>query len=103
MRKELLKEMEARGEKGIPASIAGRGMTVTIAGKKIKLPDDTICCGTVITEPDERIQPPRPTFFLRITRGNSTITIAPSNGYIAAEKIAPGEEGAFDFLKKALQ
>ncbi|MDP6403129.1 MAG: hypothetical protein QF467_06240 [SAR202 cluster bacterium] len=37
-----------------------------------------------------------------IGRGNSTIAVSAPSGAIFEEKVAPGEEGAFDFLKEAL-
>jgi hypothetical protein len=38
-----------------------------------------------------------------IRRGNSSTTVNPKTGALGPEVLAPGEEGAFTFLKEALR
>ncbi len=80
-----------------------KGMTITIAGKKIKLPDDTYIEHNVydITASPGKNAPETPYFV--IARGNSRILVPKRSGKIYSETIAPGEEGAFNFLKEALK
>lgn len=80
-----------------------KGMTITIAGKKIKLPDDAYIAHDVssVTRSPGKTGPETPYFV--IARGNSKILIPQRSGKIYSETIAPGEEGAFNFLKEALK
>lgn len=103
---ELWKEQE-RQEQAIPGRItrAGpetKGATITIAGKKIKLPDDVYWDG--IVGPINclaGIPCGRPPMII-IVRGKSTLGVNFNSGQITGETIAPGEDGAFAFLDKEL-
>ncbi len=80
-----------------------KGMTITIANKKIKLPDDAYIkhyATEGIVSPG-KTGPETPLYV--IARGNSIIVIPKGSGKIYSETIAPGEEGAFNFLKEALK
>lgn len=82
---------------------ATKGMTITIKGKKVKLPNDAYIEYYVtegIPSPGAKM-PELP--ILIIARGNSRIDISKGSGTINRETIAPGEEGAFNFLKEALK
>ncbi len=80
-----------------------KGMTITIAGKKIKLPDDAYIEYDVssVTISPGKTGPETPYFV--IARGNSRILVPQHSGKIYSETIAPSEEGAFNFLKEALK
>ena len=106
-RQERIKELEALGQAPGPgvksAGPQTKGFTVVVAGKKIKLPDDAYI-GAIVSEvvciPG---QPCSKAPLLGIQRNNSYIIVSIPTGRIDKEVIAPGEEGAFDFLKRALQ
>lgn len=78
---------------------ATAGATVTVAGKEIKLPADTIVslyvtsrnCGN---EPD---CPDVPRYVLK--RGESFISVEETSGKLWHETIGPGEVNPFEFLK----
>ena len=80
-----------------------KGMTIPIAGKQIKLPDDAYVEHYVIvgTASPGKVPPPTPYFV--IARSNSRVIVPTGSGKIYSETIAPGEEGAFNFLKEALK
>ena len=80
-----------------------KGITLTIAGKKIKLPDDAFVEHNIVDAVGPAGGPRIETPVLVLKRGNSTLSISVTSGKIHEEKLAPGEEKAFDFLKKALQ
>lgn len=68
-----------------------RGTETCIAGKTVKLPDDAELGG---------FAPLLPHSPQSIIRGNSVISIGVHDGTITGGRIAPGEEGIFDFLKE---
>jgi hypothetical protein len=79
------------------------GGIILIAGKSIRLPDDAYHASTVLTVECRWGQPcPQPPLDT-ITRGRSRITVSRPTGQIVEEHIAPGEEGAFDWLREALR
>ena len=80
-----------------------KGMTITIAGKKVKLPDDAYIEYYVtegIPSPGARM-PDLPLYV--IARGKSMISVSRGSGKIDREIVALGEEGTFNFLKEALK
>lgn len=79
-----------------------RGSTIRLAGKVVTLPSDAYVSRYIIEGlcPPGQKCPELPIYEIR--RGNSTIMVSAKSGAIIEEKIAPGEEGAFDFLKRAL-
>ena len=99
------KDMEERGyiTKSPAIKPIMKGATVTIKGKKIKLPDDAYRDSRITEIYPVGGKKPWETPYLVIVRANSRIFVAENSGYILREETAPGEETAFDFLKKALQ
>jgi hypothetical protein len=71
-----------------------------IAGQFVQLPPD----GYVNRELDPTQCPTGPacpeTSLYEIVRGGSTVTIGVTTGTIYSEDLAPGEETAFDFLRR---
>ena len=105
-REEILRE-DIASDRGILIPIAGpktAGQTISIAGVFIKLPIDAYLNGIVVSgvctigDDSPCIFGP----FQIIKRGNSTISVSTSTGEIVHEEVAPGEDGAFDFLKDGL-
>ncbi|MBI4287424.1 MAG: hypothetical protein HY671_03210 [Chloroflexi bacterium] len=80
-----------------------KGVTITLAGKKIKLPEDAFIEHNIVDVVSPPGGPRIETPVLVLRRGNSTISISVPSGKVHEEKLAPGEEKAFDFLRKALQ
>ena len=81
----------------------GKGKQVRVAGIDVQLPPDAYVEYTIV---DGFPCPPAtqgvscaeiPFYWLR--RGNSRIGVEMKSGTMFREQIAPGEEGAFDFLK----
>lgn len=80
-----------------------KGMTITIGNKKVKLPGDAYIKHYVVDVIPSRGKPRPETPAFVIARGNSTIWVGAHSGRMEHENIAPGEEGAFNFLKEALR
>ena len=110
---EFSNELESRGlgSMGFWGGPLTGGTEVTIAGKKIRLPDDAQLDGVVVSVLpaislddggcaicDRLDDLP----WLNIVRGDSKITVGLNTGVVVGGRIAPGEEEAFDFLKEAL-
>lgn len=76
-------------------------MTIRIKGIDIKLPDDAYVEGLVMEVDVFKGQTPELPYYI-IVRGSSRISVTERTGRILREVTAPGEENAFDFLKKAL-
>ena len=76
---------------------------IHVAGRDVELPPDAFVDTYIITVlcVVGRPCPEAPYYVIR--RGNSTIVVSRRSGTLRDEKIAPGEEGAFDFLKPALK
>jgi hypothetical protein len=80
---------------------ATRGAVIHVAGREVQLPPDAfiersvaaVLCGGGLPCPET------PFYILR--RGNSTVSVSLRSGARFDEQIAPGEEGAFDFLREA--
>lgn len=98
--REKLQREEGNSGRLVPASgPETRGIVIHVAGKPIQLPPDAwiereitfIQCA--LGEPC----PQAPLYELR--RGSSRIVISVPSGDWGHERIAPGEEGAFDFIK----
>jgi hypothetical protein len=98
------------GERCYPVFLSGpmtRGTQVTIAGKTVVLPEDAELGGLVVSaNPAVEADGTCPGCaalehlpFLRIIRGNSVVSIGEKTGVVVGGRIAPGEEGTFDFLK----
>lgn len=104
------KEMESVGLAGWSSITKAsgpetKGTIINIPGKnnkKIKLPDDVYIDALIsnISCASGTICPQTPIWV--IIKGNSRISVD-GNGKIIRETIASGEEGAFDFLRRALQ
>lgn len=81
-----------------------RGKPITIAGRTVQLPPDAylygIVAGVMCVEGAGQC-PEAPAYVIK--RGNSVINVVPRNGKIQGEYVAPGEEGAFDFLRESLE
>lgn len=102
---ELLEVRIERGEIRIRevSGPATRGIETCIAGKTVKLPDDAWIRGIMVTwlviTPDSaKAYNNRPVMI--INSGNSTIGIGINTGVVTGGRVAPGEEGSFDFLKR---
>ena len=101
--REDLPDLEARGlvTRTVVSGPSTKGAAITVAGKRIKLPDDMYIeakwLGGICPVGWEC--PAYPTYVL--VRGNSSTEID-SQGKVWWEEVAPGEEGAFDFLREAL-
>jgi hypothetical protein len=101
---ELRQEVQQEG-KGIPIKVSGpetKGSTIYVDKAVIKLPSDAyvehfIVHGECMVN---SLCPQFPLYIIR--RGNSTSEISLGSGSIIAETIAPGEAGAFNFLKDKL-
>lgn len=98
--------MEAAGIIGQSFAASGpdtRGAIITVAGKKVKLPDDAYIkhfIVEILCAPGQKcLQAP----VYVVGRGNSEIAFSARTGEIGQEKVAAGEQGTFDFLKRALQ
>jgi len=79
-----------------------RGKPITVGGKTVQLPPDGFVYGMVtdvLCAPGRTCETP---FFI-IQRGNSQVNVGVHSGRILEERLAPGEERAFDFLKEALR
>ncbi len=79
-----------------------RGQLLRIAGHFVQLPPDAYvnpeAAGPTCV-PD--LPCAGPTY--RIVRGGSSASVSVTSGAILSEEIAPGEEGAFDFLRQVLR
>ncbi|MBM3944553.1 MAG: hypothetical protein FJ317_03570 [SAR202 cluster bacterium] len=79
--------------------------SLTLNGKVVNLPPDVDVAGITVSIlcvagtpcPTDEL----PFYILR--RGDSRADVSEKTGRIALEKVAPGEEGAFDFLREALK
>ena len=80
-----------------------RGKPVTLGGKTVQLPPDAYVDGMVTHVLCGGSPEACETPFYNIRRGRSLINVTVRTGRILSEHIAPGEEGAFDFLKEALR
>ena len=81
---------------------ATKGARIRIADKPVQLPSDAYV-GAYIPQVEcvrGRICPDPPLYEIR--RGSSSITVEARSGAILDERTAPGQEGAFEFLKPAL-
>lgn len=100
-----LRQKVEQGGKWIPIKVSGpetKGSTIYIGETAIKLPPDAYV-EHFIAHGECIINSPCPRFPLYvIRRGNSTSAISLGSGRIIAENIAPGEAGAFNFLKDKL-
>ena len=89
-------------EGNIIQSTSNKGETVTIAGVEIHLPEDAYIDAFI----SKALCRPGSTCarlpWVVIQRGESKIFVSIPTGVIDREIIAPGEEGAFDFLKEVL-
>ena len=92
------------------------GSVLTVAGLQIQLPDDAyihqivnlvVCLGESVVVVGEiaveetDLCPPQTPYY-DLARGDSTVRVVEQTGRVFGETIAPGEEGAFNFLKEAL-
>ena len=82
--------------------VANFSCRVNIAGREIVLPTDVHFDGYIMHVLCVVGIPCPETPLVAIGRGKSGISIIDRTGVIWREEIAPGEEGAFDFLKLAL-
>lgn len=79
-----------------------KGVIIRAKGIDIKLPDDAYVEYRVISV-DVPVNLPQPELpYYIIVRGSSRISVTERTGRIIREITVPGEENAFDFLKKAL-
>ncbi|MBM3156155.1 MAG: hypothetical protein FJ004_02590 [Chloroflexi bacterium] len=102
-REQMMEEGKKRGD--FAYSVCGpetMGAKISVAGKTIKLPDDTYVKEWIVSALCEPGSPcPQGPIYV-IARGDSQIVID-GTGWILREEIAQDEEGAFDFLKEALR
>jgi len=103
---ELTEERIKAGEI-IPVTYAGpttRGSAIQIAGKKVQLPDDAELGGiSVCSYGAPSLSGQKGVDYGArwvIIRGKSQISIGINSGIVMSGYIAPGEGGAFDFLKE---
>lgn len=91
---------------GNTASVSGeltRGSSITVRGVTVRLPADAYVQARVEAVLCSPGQPCPETPFYVLRRGPSTITVAVNSGAILREETSPGDDVAFQFLKKALQ
>jgi hypothetical protein len=89
-----------------PVALSGpatKGALISIAGKAVQLPPDAFIAGTVSTFGCVVPHPCPQTPIVVLQRGNSTIAVSVPTGAVVSEKVAPGEEAAFDFLQEVLK
>lgn len=102
---EQLKQKVQQEEKGISIKVSGpetKGSTIYVGKTAIKLPPDAYV-EHIIVHGECIVNLPCPQFPLYIIRrGNSTGAISMGSHSIIAENVAPGEAGAFNFLKDKL-
>jgi hypothetical protein len=102
LKRSHLATVEAQGGRRVVLSgPQTRGSTITIAGRQLALPTDAWIESLILAGTCAGPCPELPLY--QIKRGNSTISVGIPTGRINGEQIAPGEEGAFDFLKAALK
>jgi len=79
-----------------------RGAVIVVAGREVQLPPDAFIERSVATAMCGGVPgcPEAPFYILR--RGSSTVGVSQRSGARFDERIAPGEEGAFDFLPEAV-
>jgi len=109
LQQELSDELQMRGLGGISfwGGPPTRGTEVLIAGKNVRLPDDTELDGvTTGVTPAIGLDGSCPICdrlddlpWLNIVRGDSKITVGLNTGVVVGGRVAVGEEAAFDFLK----
>lgn len=99
---------EARKELGLKPGVLEKTEGPSTAGGKIvigktiiKLPDDAYIDGRVSATCGGGPCPKSPVY--GIMRGKSRVVFSGKDGEVSEELIAPGESGAFDFLKDHLQ
>jgi hypothetical protein len=93
-REEVLKRS---GAEIVPA--AGpetKGYKIDVAGRTIQLPEDAYIGGLWRAHGAGGL-------FWEIIRGNSRLAVHKVTGEVLGMEIAPGEEGAFDFLLETLE
>jgi hypothetical protein len=98
------------GEHNQPPELGGQRLTA--GGRTVQLPPDVFVVGGVISEPPEAFGRPTRTGATPVTvidyrsvilqRGHSRVRVGLQSGRVFPLVTAPGEEGAFDFLKEAL-
>jgi hypothetical protein len=77
-----------------------RGTVIGVAGRLVQLPPDAYIANSVaFIQCYEPGCPEAPYYVLR--RGESSVGVSRRTGYVFGAEIAPGEEGAFDFLREA--
>ncbi len=103
-RERIYAEAEARGDRSIRLDGPHTaGSQIQIAGKAIQLPADAFVAAHIAFVSWPPGQPPPQTPIVAIQRKNSFIWVSEPSGVVVDEVVAPGEEGAFDFLKAALR
>lgn len=80
-----------------------RGATIVLGGRNVQLPPDSYVDGVVTHVTCGPVRPCPETPFYNIVRGRSRINVEVRSGRIISEHTAPGEDGAFAFLKEALR
>ena len=102
---EREKEFLAHNKPGKVGKLSGpetKGTVIRVKNREIRLPDDAyLARGPVIADCAAGTKCPRSPIQV-IARGNSFISVD-ADGKTVEMKIAPGEENAFDFLKRGLQ
>ncbi|MBM3948436.1 MAG: hypothetical protein FJ312_04190 [SAR202 cluster bacterium] len=78
--------------------------TLELRGKAIELPPDVRVTGIIshilcVSPGCSEEELP----YIQLERGNSIASVSAKTGRIVEEKIAPGEEGAFDFIREAMR
>lgn len=87
--------------------LEAKGKPIRVAGIDVQLPPDAyveyIIVDALPCPPSiEGVNCPEVPFY-KLRRGNSTIGVSIKSGTMFQEQVAPGEEGAFDFLREAFQ
>jgi hypothetical protein len=77
------------------------GAEIAVGDWKVQLPPDAYIEHLIISVNCEVGQPCPETPYYSLRRGRSTVGVSIRSGARFGEEIAPGEEGAFDFLPKA--
>ncbi|HLN61472.1 MAG TPA: hypothetical protein VK464_07920 [Symbiobacteriaceae bacterium] len=96
----MQQELEAQGKIKYLSGPMTRGQKVEFGGHTVQLPADAYVKQFIVSVDCD---PARPCIddvpYLVIERGQSTIYVSAKAGKVLREKLAPGQERAFDFLQ----
>jgi hypothetical protein len=91
-----------RGPSGDPSGPTTCAAEIVVAGSKVRLPPDAYVADLVSVRDCVERTPCGMTTIYVLRRGESEVLVSQRTGTGTNEKIAPGEEGAFDFLPEVV-